>query len=167
MIVFTLNNFLIYFGIAWGANISLNLLYILKRYIPEFKNLNYPLDFNLMYRGNRLFGDSVNIIGLIFCLFIGGGIYLFIGSFIWASIPLIVYTGNFIGSFIKRRFHKKSGEFMLLVDHGDYMILLGLIFVLRGYVSAPFAISAILLTYILHPLACLAAFKLKLRERPY
>lgn len=167
MIAFTLNNFLIYFGIAWGANISLNLLYILKRYIPEFKNLNYPLDFYLMYKGNRLFGDSVNIIGLIFCLFISGGIYLFVSSVIWASIPLIVYTGNFIGSFIKRRFHKKSGEFMPIIDHGDYMILLGLIFVLRGYVSMSFAVTAILVTYALHPLACFLAFRLKLRERPY
>ena len=167
MINFTFNNFLIYFLIAWGANIALNFLYIIKRYIPEFKNLNYPLDFGLTYKGERLLGDSVNIIGFIFCLFISLSLYFFIHNLAWSIIPVIVYIGNLLGSFIKRRVHKKSGEFMPLVDHGDYMILLGFIFILKGYISFSFALSALLLTYLLHPLACLLAFKLKLRERPY
>jgi len=167
MITFTLNNFLIYFLIAWGANISLNFLYIIKRYIPEFKNLNYPLDFGLKYKGERLIGDSVNIIGLVFCLFISFSLYFLINSLVWSSIPVIVYLGNLLGSFTKRRFHKKSGEFMPLIDHGDYMILLGFIFIISGYISFSFAISALLLTYLLHPIACYLAFKLKLRERPY
>lgn len=167
MIAFTLNNFLIYFIVAWGANISLNFLYIMKRYIPEFKNLDYPLDFNLSYKGNRLLGDSINIIGLFFCLFISVGLYFLISSSILATIPLIVYLGGALGSFIKRRFGKKSGEFMPLVDHGDYVVVLGLVFVLCGYVSVWFALTAILITYILHPVACLIAFKLKLRKNPY
>lgn len=167
MIAFTLNNFLIYFIVAWGANISLNFLYIMKRYIPEFKNLDYPLDFNLSYKGNRLMGSSINIIGLFFCLFISVGLYFLVNSSILASIPLIVYLGGAIGSFIKRRFNKKSGEFMPLVDHGDYIVLLGVVFVLNGYISVWFALTAILITYILHPIACLVAFKLKLRKNPY
>jgi len=47
------------------------------------------------------------------------------------------------------------------------MILLGFIFIISGYISFSFAISALLLTYLLHPIACYLAFKLKLRERPY
>lgn len=163
----TAANFFAYFFIAWSANISLNLLYVLKRYVPEFQRLNYPLDGGLSYRGDRLIGDSVNIIGLIFCLAIGGGLYLTGGGIILASIAPLVYIGNALGSFIKRRLHKKSGEFVPIVDHGDYMLFLGFIFVSLHYIEPLFAVLAILLTYILHPLACWAAFKLKLRENPY
>ena len=166
MVVLTLNNFLIYFCLAWGANISLNLLYVAKRYVPEFKTLNFPLDFNLVYKGDRLLGDSVNIIGLIFCLVISLSLSFFL-NIAWAMIPLIVYLGNLLGSFIKRRAHKKSGEFMPIIDHGDYMLFLGFIFVSSGYINLQFALLAILITYILHPIACVIAFKLKLRERPY
>lgn len=167
MITLTYANFFLYFFIAWSANISLNLLYVIKRYVPEFERLNYPLDFKLNYRGNRLIGDSVNIIGLVFCLFISGGIYLATDEVAWAIIPIIVYTGNALGSFIKRRLHKKNGEFLPIIDHGDYMLLLGIVFVSLHYIKPLFAVLAILLTYILHPLACLIAFKLKLKEHPY
>jgi hypothetical protein len=167
MVPLTINNFLIYFCIAWGANISLNFLYILKRYVPGFKILDYPMDFKLNYKGDRLFGDSVNIIGLIVCAVISLELYLSIHNLAWSLIPTIVYFGNLIGSFIKRRAHKKSGEFMPLIDHGDYMLLLGIIFASFGYISFWFALLGVLVTYILHPIACVIAFKLKLRARPY
>jgi len=166
MIKLTINNFLIYFCLAWGTNISLNLFYVIKKYIPEFKSLNYPIDFNLKYRGDRLIGDSIDFVGLFFCLVLSVVLSFFI-NVTWAMIPLIVQAGGMLGSFIKRRFHKKSGEFMPFVDHGDYMLLLGVIFVSLGYISLWFALLAILITYILHPIACIIAFKLKLRERPY
>lgn len=167
MVALTLTNFFIYFFIAWSANISLNLLYVVKKYVPEFKYLNHPLDFGLNFRGERLIGDSVNIIGLIFSLTISLAVYSATGEMIWTSIPVIVYAGNMLGSFIKRRLHMKSGEFLPIVDHGDYMLLLGIVFVSLRYIDTLFAVLAVLLTYILHPLACLIAFKLGLRENPY
>ncbi len=167
MVTLTPTNFFAYFFIAWSANISLNLLYVVKKYVPEFKYLNYPLDFGLNFRGERLIGDSVNIIGLAFSLAISLSVYSAAGEIIWASIPVIVYAGNALGSFVKRRLHMKSGEFLPIIDHGDYMLLLGVIFVSLHYIDLLFAVLAILLTYILHPLACLIAFKLGLREHPY
>ncbi|MFA6194583.1 MAG: CDP-archaeol synthase [Patescibacteria group bacterium] len=167
MVVLTFTNFFTYFFIAWSANISLNLLYVVKRYAPDFKHLNYPLDFKTNFRGERLIGDSVNIIGLIFCLAISLAVYSATATIIWASIPVIVYVGNLLGSFIKRRMHLKSGEFLPIIDHGDYMLLLGIVFTSLHYIEPLFAILAILLTYILHPIACLVAFKFKLRENPY
>jgi len=167
MIYFTLENFLIYFCLAWGTNIALNFLYVMKRYIPGFSSLDYPLDCRIKYRGERLIGESTTFIGLFLCLVISVIIFLIIHSVVWALIPLIVYFGHMIGSFIKRRFHKKGGEFLPLIDHGDYMLLLGIIFVASGYINFYFAFTALLITYILHPLACFIAFKLKLREYPY
>lgn len=167
MVPLTPTNFFIYFFIAWSANISLNLLYVVKKYVPEFKYLNYPLDLRLSFRGERLIGDSVNIIGLVFSLAISLAVYSATQTAIWASIPVLVYAGNMLGSFIKRRMHIKSGEFLPIADHGDYMLLLGIVFVSLHYIDTLFAVLAILLTYLLHPLACLVAYKLGLREHPY
>ena len=167
MISFTLENFFIYFCLAWATNIALNFLYVMKRYIPGFSDLDYPLDCRIKYRGESLIGESTTFIGLFLCLVISVIIFLIIHSVVWALIPLIVYFGHATGSFIKRRFHKKGGEFLPFVDHGDYMLLLGIIFVAAGFVNIYFALTALLLTYILHPLACFIAFKLKLREYPY
>ena len=165
--VFNLYNFLIYFSLAWGANIALNFLYVIKRYFPKFNNFDYPIDFNLYYKKNRLIGDSTTIIGLILSLMISLFIYCISGNIIWTLIPIIVYFGHLLGSFIKRRMNKNGGEFVPIIDHGDYMLLLGIIFILLNYISISFALSALILTYILHPLACYLAFKLKLRENPY
>ena len=156
-----------YFSIAWGTNIALNFLYVIKRYFPKFNKLDYPIDFKLRYKKNRLLGDSTTIIGLILSFIIGLIIYSITLNIIWALIPLIVYFGHLLGSFIKRRMNKNGGQFVPVIDHGDYMLLLGISFVLLNYISVPFALLALVLTYILHPVACLIAFKLKLRENPY
>ena len=167
MLDFNIQNFLIYFSIAWGTNISLNLLYVLKRYLPLFNKLDYPLDFKINYKKNRLLGDSTTIVGLIISLIISLTIYIITNSFVWFIIPIIVYLGHLAGSFVKRRLNKNGGDFLPIIDHGDYMLLLGLIFISLGYINFYFAILALIITYILHPLACLMAYKLKLRERPY
>ncbi len=167
MMPFTLNNFLIYFSLAWGSNIALNFLYVAKRYIPKFSHFDYPLDLNLNYKKNRLLGDSTTILGLILCSVLSLFIFFYSASLIWSIAPLIVYAGHLLGSFIKRRLNKNGGEFVPIIDHGDYMLLLGIVFVALGYINFLFAFCALLLTYILHPLACRLAFKFKLRDRPY
>lgn len=167
MLTLTLINFLTYFSIAWGANIALNLLYVLKRYFPETRNWDYPMDCHLRYHGERLIGDSVTFLGLIVSIILSAALYLTTNNIMWAIIPLIVHLGDLLGSFTKRRLHKKNGEYLPLVDHGNYMILLGIVFVLVGYADLGFVLLALLLTYILHPIACYLAFKLKLRKNPY
>ena len=167
MIALTPINFFLYFSVAWGANISLNLLYVAKKYIPRLSHFDRPIDGGLRYGGDRLVGDSTTVIGIILCLVLALLLFFITTNLVWASIPLLVYIGDLSGGFIKRRLHKREGEFVLFVDHGDYMLCLGIFFASLGYISWPFAILAILITYVLHPLACLAAFKLKLRKYPY
>ena len=167
MIPFSITNFLTYFCLAWFANICLNFLYVIKRYSPKTLNFDIPIDGGFKYKGEYIIGKSTTALGLVICLAISIFLYSISYNSIWAIIPPLVYTGHMLGSFIKRRMHKKGGEFVPFVDHGDYMIFTGLIFVLFGYISISFALLAILLNYILHPIACFIAFKLKLRENPY
>jgi hypothetical protein len=145
---------------------------VAKRYIPRLRNFDYPIDCRLNYRKDRLIGNSTTFAGLALCLLISVYFYFFVFKFsnyqiAWSIVPLGVYFGHLLGSFIKRRLHKKDGEFVPVVDHGDYMILLGIIFVTLHYINILFAVLALLLTYFLHPLACRLAFRLKMREYPY
>lgn len=167
MMLLTINNFLLYCLIAWGTNMLLNVLGIIKLHFPNVINLDKPIDFGLEYRGDRLIGESTTIVGLILSILISVILYLTKFHFIWIYIPLLVYFGHTLGSIIKRRMHKKGGEFVIFVDHGDYMILTGTVFVLMNYVTPLFAILSILVTYIFHPIVCFIAFKLKLRKLPY
>ena len=165
MAISSINNFILYFSIVWGVNICLNLLYVLKKYFSVIKSLDRPIDCGLKYHKDRLIGDSTTFLGLLISFIIS--FILFKINFILALIPILVYLGHSLGSFIKRRMHKKGGEFVPFVDHGDYMITTSVIFLILGYINVSFAFWAITLTYILHPIACFVAFKLKLKEHPY
>jgi hypothetical protein len=167
MILLTIDNFLTYCFIAWGTNMLLNVLGIIKLHFPNTVNLDKPIDFGLEYKGDRLIGESTTIVGLILSILISVVMYFAKFNFIWISIPLLVYCGHTLGSIIKRRMHKKGGEFVPFVDHGDYMILTGIVFVIMNYISFSFAILGLFVTYILHPIVCFIAFRLKLRKIPY
>lgn len=162
-----INNFILYFSLAWFSNICLNLLYVAKKYIPKIKKIDKPIDFFYKYKKDRLLGDSTTVLGLIVCLLISSVLFILKLNSLYFFIPISVYLGHTFGSFIKRRMHKKGGEFAPFIDHGDYVIFTGIVFVLFGKISFLFAVVSILLTYILHPIACLLAFNLKLRKFPY
>jgi hypothetical protein len=166
MLPLTINNFLLYCFLSWGSNIILNILGALKIYYPKLKSFDLPLDGRLEYKGDRLIGDSTTVIGLLLSIFFSLVIFIFSSVNIYGLIPVLVYFGHTIGSIIKRRMHKKSGEFVPFVDHGDYIILVGFVFWVSGFISYEFVLYSIFLTYILHPIACFIGYKLNLRERP-
>ncbi len=166
MIPITISNFIIYFSITWGANILLNILGSIKMHVPKVKKFDRPIDGGLEYQGERLIGESTTFIGLIIVIIVSVVLYFTTYNLIWVSIPLLVYAGHMLGSIVKRRMHKKDGEFVPFVDHGDYMILTGIVLAALHHITFLFAILSILVTYILHPIICYVAFKLKLRERP-
>jgi hypothetical protein len=145
----------------------LNILGILKRYVPKLKKFDYPIDARLEYKGYRLIGESTTILGLIISIILSIIIYLNTLNYLWTYIPILVYLGHMLGSIIKRRAHKKGGEYMPIVDHGDYMITTGIVFLLLNHITFSLFIMSLLITYIFHPLICFLAFKLKLRELPY
>ncbi len=167
MMNLTFSNFILYVGIAWGTNILFNFLYVLKKYKPKYVSKDKAIDGGLMLYGNRLIGESTTVYGLIIALVTSFTIYSISKSFSLSIIPLLVYIGHMIGSFIKRRFGIEDGKFMPFVDHGDYMITTGVILTILGYISFELALAGLVFTYIFHPLACYVAFKLKLRQYPY
>ena len=167
MIPLTFTSFFIYCGIAWGANMLLNVLGIIKKISPRKLSFDQAIDYRKIYKGDRLLGESTTFLGLILCLTISILLYIFTFSYIWSVIPILVYFGHALGSFIKRRMHKKGGEFVPFVDHGDYMFLTGIIFLYANFITYDFFILSLLLTYVLHPIVCFMAYKLKWREHPY
>lgn len=167
MMNLTIYNFILYIGIAWGTNILFNLLYVLKRYRPKYVSKDRAIDAKIMFAGNRLIGESTTVFGLIIATIASIIIYFIFNTYYLTIIPLLVYIGHTIGSFIKRRFGVEDGKFMPFIDHGDYMITTGAILIFLGYISWELALSGLVFTYIFHPLACFVAFKLKLRQYPY
>lgn len=156
-------------GLTWGTNIALNLLYVLKRAFPVVVSWDRPIDGGIKFFDHRRFiGDSTTLLGLVVvvaCMLLAFYSGLF-NSVIAVITPLLVYLGHTLGSFIKRRMNKND-VFVPFVDHGDYVFLSGLVLCILGYVSASLAIVCLLITYILHPVAVVLAFKIGLREKSY
>ena len=161
-------NVILFMGLTWGTNIALNLLYVLKRAVPEIVKLDRPIDGKInFFDGKRFIGDSTTVFGLVvaaLCSLIAFQTGLF-DSVVAVVTPFLVYIGHTLGSFIKRRINKNS--FVPFVDHGDYVLFSGIFLVIFGYVSLNLALVCLLATYILHPIAVMIAFRLKLREKSY
>lgn len=167
MIKLTFYNFIVYIVITWGTNILFNLLYVIKKYKPAYVAKDKAIDGNIMFYGNRLIGESTTLFGFIIAILASLLVYTIFTSISLAVIPLLVYLGHTLGSFIKRRFGLEDGKFMPFIDHGDYMITTGIILTSLGYISFKLALAGLAFTYVFHPIACFIAFKLKLRQYPY
>lgn len=156
-------------ALTWGTNISLNLLYVLKHSFPRIVDLDRPIDGGINFWDRRRFiGDSTTILGLVVAL-VCSLVAFYSGLFdnvVAILTPFLVYAGHMIGSFIKRRMNKNN-TFVPFVDHGDYVLASGLVLCSLGYVSVSLALVCLLLTYILHPIAVLLAFKLGLRKENF
>ena len=156
-------------GLTWGTNISLNLLYVLKRSIPRVAAWDRPIDGGMNFiDNNRLIGDSTTVLGLgvtILCSLVAFYSGLFSDT-VAVLTPFLVYLGHTLGSFIKRRM-KKNNSFVPFVDHGDYVFFSGLVLYVLGYISLTLALVCLLITYVLHPIAVRIAFLLGLREHSY
>lgn len=165
-----IHNFILFISIAWGANIMLNLVYVLKKYVPGSISFDAPLDMGVIFFDHqRLFGDSTTFLGIIASIFFTvvvclTGLY---PKAVAVSVPFLVYAGHMTGSFIKRRLRVADGKYIPLLDHGDYIILSGGVLYATGNITLALWLSALTFTYIFHPLACLVAYKLKLKENPY
>lgn len=154
---------------CWLINISLNGLYVLKLIWPNFTQYDYPLDGrNNWFDGQRILGSSTTIPGILVAL--GAGLlctqvfnYHFALGLLFG---ICVYGGHALGSFIKRRFKYKDGDFMPVVDHGDYVITTGLVMILANKFAWTTVITGILITYILHPIFTYLSYKLKLHKEP-
>ena len=156
-----------FFVLTWGTNIALNLLYVLKKFFPKVGKLDMPVDGGLLlWDKRRMVGDSTTVFGIVVVLLCG--LVFFYSNFFVKEVallaPILVYFGHLLGSFVKRRFDK---EFIPFVDHGDYVPFSGVVLSLLHLLAPRVALITLLITYLLHPLATLVAFRFGLREKSY
>jgi CDP-diglyceride synthetase len=80
-------------------------------------------------------------------------------------LTLSVFIGDILGSFIKRRFGYTKGRYMPFVDHGDYILFTGFIFTYLKLINYKIFLSALILTYIFHPITCFIGYKFKIKKQ--
>jgi CDP-2,3-bis-(O-geranylgeranyl)-sn-glycerol synthase len=151
------------------------LIYILPAYVangaPVIFGGGKPIDMNRKFRGKPIFGSHKTIKGLIAGLaagFIIAGIEsIFLPYMLAVGILLTVGThfGDLLGSFIKRRLGKNSGDEILLMDQYLFFIFAVLFALPFGNLPSLFGmVFLILLTGLLHRLTNIGAYKLKLKD---
>jgi CDP-2,3-bis-(O-geranylgeranyl)-sn-glycerol synthase len=154
---------------CWLVNLSFQFLVPIRRRFPQLERINFPMDGGIVLRdGMRLFGTAQGTLSLFFVILIPLTLYLFgVDSFgVLLLKAVCVMLGDLVGSFVKRRLKMARGTYLVGVDHGDYMIMSSIVFLSLGMVSVPVACFALIITYIFHPLFCLAGYGLGIKDRP-
>lgn len=148
------------------TNASCTLAVLLKK--------RHPIDFGAKLKDERLLGDGKTFEGSAIGFFSGLAASLLI-SFFFSGFNFILsisangisIIGGFIASFIKRRLHKKSGAKLEIVDQLDFVVA-SYIF-LSFYIAMDALSVAVMLvvTYFLHKLTNILAYKMKLKKVPW
>jgi CDP-2,3-bis-(O-geranylgeranyl)-sn-glycerol synthase len=160
---------LIYAVPCWLVNISLNGWYLLKLRIPAIARFDAPLDWGKkFFDGKRILGQSTTLVGLPVALLVGMGTEHFLTSLSVGFLKgATVYFGHALGSFIKRRFNVPRGKFVPILDHGDSIMLTGLVFWLLRLAPANIIVASIIITLAFQPVFNYLSYKLHLRDNPF
>lgn len=154
----------------WGINAALNIFHHYKLLFQDRHQIqiDYPFDFQKNFiDGRRILGKSTTWLGLVVSL-ISGLFFEYIFSQSWQLgiiKGLIAFFGHALGSFVKRRCGKKDGEFMIIADHGDYVILSALIFGIFQLKSLSFLLISIGVNLLIHPVLTYLGYRFGLREK--
>ncbi len=157
---------------CWVINMSLNGIFVASIYFPKLTAFDKPLDAGKFWNGRRILGNARTWYGLPVSVTAGFLIHLIIShNFKHALLigilnGLTVYVGDILGSFIKRRLNFRDGQFLPLVDHGDYVIITGIVFGLLQIFPWKVIGLALLITYLVHPIVTYLAFLGKWRNDP-
>lgn len=149
------------------TNMALNMLYPLRTWWPFFARLDLPIDGGvLLWDGRPIFGRSTTVPGLALVIMLGAVYTLLIGTRLGLIEALLTYLGHAAGSFIKRRAAVPDGKFVPLVDHGDYVILSGIVLFATHLAPLWVVTATIILTLAIQPLVTYCGFKLGIRKYP-
>jgi CDP-2,3-bis-(O-geranylgeranyl)-sn-glycerol synthase len=171
---------LVFLSPAYAANASpLFLSGLLKKL--------HPLDLNKkFFDGQRILGDGKTIEGTAFG-FLVGIIYFSIFLFVDKSLNILhlyhsylegllivsgALIGDIIGSFVKRRLKMKQGDMLPVFDQVGFVVFAYVfyLFVFPPPLNLPpmgFIVYVSLITFFVHILTNLAAFKFGLKYAPY
>jgi CDP-diglyceride synthetase len=152
----------------WIINVSLNTF----KFIPGVTRLDQPLDGgHLFFDRRRILGQSTTVLGLPIALCAGLFSWIIVNwtwGLPWLGLifGLTVYFGHAIGSFAKRRLGWSDGRFLPVVDHGDSVLVSGVVLSLLGAISWPSFGLAFIMNLAVQPLLCRIGFALRLRSKP-
>jgi CDP-2,3-bis-(O-geranylgeranyl)-sn-glycerol synthase len=157
-----------------------NMSPIIFRKIPL---LNYPVDFNIQFKGKPLFGKNKTYRGFFFgiiiailTIFIQKTLYPYPNNFSLINYNEInIYLlgfllgfgalfGDILESFFKRRFNIKSGKPWIPFDQIDWIIGAILLSSLYLNLSLRINILSIIFLGLFHPLVNIISYELKLRD---
>lgn len=156
---------------CWITNMSFQFIWAICTQLPEnhiLNKINIPR-FDFMFIDHKpLFGSGIRVTSIVPIVFLP---FFFnhmlpVSLLYYLSLTFLVFFGDLLGSIIKRRLGFKKGEFALFIDHGDYIITTGMVFVFLQYISLEIFLYALLLTYVLHPIVCVIGYKLKIKQEP-
>src|SRR5262245_32439132 len=111
-----------------------NMFASLSGNVPKLRDLSYPMDFNLSFRGKRIFGTNKTIRGLV----VGVLVAMFTAWILNQAIilGLLLGLGAILGdavkSFFKRQIDVAPGNSWLFFDQIDYIlggILLSMVYI--------------------------------------
>lgn len=151
-----------------AINAALNLWYLWKLKNPKIAQLDGPLDCNWTLPDHqRLLGQSTTWVGIVVAIATGIAIEIFLTTPIIGTLKgLTVYFGHALGSFTKRRLKLPRGNFLPIIDHGDSIILTGIVFYFGGLESGMIVLIAIIATLLVQPLITFTSYKLGWRDNP-
>ena len=152
---------------CWAANISFNFTFFLKDAFPALRRIDGPLDRGAKLFGRPVFGPSRTVLGLLIALSLACTWGLFSMDPLDPMKIMLTFAGALSGSFIKRRFDVPSHTLVPILDHADYMILIGSIFYFLSLESGAVIAVSIILTVIGHPLFCRIGYWMGIKEKPY
>jgi CDP-2,3-bis-(O-geranylgeranyl)-sn-glycerol synthase len=151
---------------AWIANGILTPFGYMKRMlgIPDT-----AFDFGkTLSDGARIVGDHVTWGGLLVAVVTGAVVGFFEGRpVLGALMGFGAFFGDAFGSFLKRRFRIPPGGFAPVLDHIDYILGSCALTALVSPVPLPLFLAVVFLTLVFHPLLCIAAHALGLKEVPW
>ncbi len=152
--------------VCWSINISLNILGIIKNKYPRVRHLDRAVDGGVtFFDGTRILGSSTTWLGLVLVLILGVSIYWATQNIQYVVIALLVYLGHALGSFVKRRLGFEDGEYLPVIDHGDYILLVGGYCVSVDLITLFDFILVFVITITLTPLVTLLFHKVGWREK--
>jgi hypothetical protein len=151
-------------GPAIILNIFLNLFGFFKNYF-SLEKLDLPVDLHKkFYDGRRILGESTTYGGLVIVLIFGLVISLFLNDYYELLKAILVYIAHTLGSFIKRRLGKKDGEYVPILNHGDYIVLISLVFIFLNKIDFIIGIFSIIFILIITPLLTISSYYLGIRK---
>lgn len=166
-----------------------NMAPVIANKIPLLHKLGMPIDGGKTFRGKRIFGDHKTVRGFVAGVIAALGVVL-IQMFLYAHIswfqsisapvnysqPIVILLGISLGfgalagdaikSFFKRQAGYKSGSSWFPFDQIDYII--GGIIASLPFItlSASTYLAIVLVWFLIHPVATIIGWLLKLKDSP-